>query len=942
MDNSDIFQNKITDRLLEKIRCYNIQPEKKKKKEKDNQDNQILSIGDIPPKRWGHISLNLNKKMIIHGGRDLYKSLSSIYSLDLDNLQWQKIEQEGSVFPAPRDSHSGVIYNNEIYIFGGNVQGKKVNDFWKFNFENKTWTKIQSSNQPTAVEGHSSCLVMGRYMYIQGGLNDSSVSGDCYIYDFQVSSWYEVSSQSKNDKYLYRECRSCDTYENIVYMFGGEADDLKYNDLYKVVISKVNSSFSSKWILEEPISQKPRERSGNSCVYYDPDLIFIVGGEGRDSNNNNISLNDIWFYSLINKNYYQIILNDTYFEERTLHSTVLIDKKIVFFGGMLDADHSLDTLTILALDGDLNINKKNKLKTMKNDIEYNQLLVSSRLMKNLQKGEHILITHSLSYLNSKRGLDGMGSSTSHNQMTVSKPQMTDKSVDTSDFDYDNTMNFDEMKKYFTNTFLSWKYLKDQCKYYQWPLKCVMNIIENSLKTSNNSTQVEVNLYLFNKANNEIDLKNSVFNIEMNVFKPEQSETTSIENKENLCLLIKDNGNGIEIDDFNEIISSIKTIHSEEETQKNLFKHNLTLKLSALRLGNSVCFLTKTQNSISISLISKTLQKKIDSEFIFSPILNMHINKEARSLNSKSKLIDDLIFERFVPQSYLHKQSLNLIFNEVKFMFKTKENFLSYLEQINNGTQIFIYDLRQISKSFKASNPKQILENYELFFDFHRKDIIFNQFFSIIQNENLVDVSLKSLLRHYFLSPPVNVCIYLLGSKVDMINPLITVRNVSEEKDIAEIQNLDISSSVKKIINKNSQNAIKINGIGNCQYNGIIFNKEYLLSLMKSEIFSGQFEKRHFLNGILIYLNGVLVSRYRQAFLGDYVYFLNETTQTNTVCNCVDDETCLCKYEIKSNIGYVELVNNTIQLLPNKADFSDGIVRGIVYSGIWNLISYMKK
>jgi hypothetical protein len=97
-------------------------------------DDLLYYSGDAPTKRWGHTSVNYNNKMIIYGGRHLYKSLSSMYAFDANTLTWSKIEQEGTQIPSSRDSHTALVFKDDLYVFGGNWQGKKLNDLWKFSF----------------------------------------------------------------------------------------------------------------------------------------------------------------------------------------------------------------------------------------------------------------------------------------------------------------------------------------------------------------------------------------------------------------------------------------------------------------------------------------------------------------------------------------------------------------------------------------------------------------------------------------------------------------------------------------------------------------------------------------------------------------------------------------------------------------------------------------
>lgn len=41
-----------------------------------------------------------------------------------------------SIFPEARSNHSAVIYQNSMYVYGGNGEGERLSDFWKLDLIN--------------------------------------------------------------------------------------------------------------------------------------------------------------------------------------------------------------------------------------------------------------------------------------------------------------------------------------------------------------------------------------------------------------------------------------------------------------------------------------------------------------------------------------------------------------------------------------------------------------------------------------------------------------------------------------------------------------------------------------------------------------------------------------------------------------------------------------
>lgn len=82
--------------------------------------------GKTPPKRFGHLSLKLQKYMIIHGGKGSENDFKETYLGDLWVLNtvkkiWTEISYENQIVAA---FHAGVIYKNKMLVFGGKKTNK--------------------------------------------------------------------------------------------------------------------------------------------------------------------------------------------------------------------------------------------------------------------------------------------------------------------------------------------------------------------------------------------------------------------------------------------------------------------------------------------------------------------------------------------------------------------------------------------------------------------------------------------------------------------------------------------------------------------------------------------------------------------------------------------------------------------------------------------------
>jgi len=74
--------------------------------------------------------------------------------------------------PTPRHSHSAVVYEDSMYVFGG-YDGHYRNDFYRFNFTTHQWTQIHLKQSGNGVWPKSryrtSTTVYKDMMFLFGG-----------------------------------------------------------------------------------------------------------------------------------------------------------------------------------------------------------------------------------------------------------------------------------------------------------------------------------------------------------------------------------------------------------------------------------------------------------------------------------------------------------------------------------------------------------------------------------------------------------------------------------------------------------------------------------------------------------------------------------------------------------------------------------------------------
>ena len=454
---------------------------------------------------------------------------------------------------------------------------------------------------------------------------------------------------------------------------------------------------------------------------------------------------------------------------------------------------------------------------------------------------------------------------------LKKENTNDKKIDTNDLINMNDYSKDKLKQNYVNNLITWNFLKKLSDYHQWPLGCIGNLIQNSLKP-------------------HIQSKNIYLDI--------------IENKEKgIIFTIKDDGIGISSVEFNGLMYSFNKNENEE---LYYFQYGFNLKTSAIRLADSFLFITKRINEASIGLISINLQKEISNDFILTPIINFKIEK-SESKNKKNK---------YIPQSNYPLQCLDLILQQINFIFETKDKLYEYLDSFENGTHLFLYDLKKIN------------DEYEFEFNKEKYDIYYNTFYEELGfDENLkqmlIDISLVQYLN-FIQIKHINAKIYIFGKELILKNLYQDIfLSASLSNDLIKIKNL------KTEFDENKTNCIYIEGE---EYKGILFNEEFLNSLGQNPIYNVDdlLDKDDYFNGILIYRENDLICRIDQNNFGDLSYFINKFVKGKN------------KSKLFRVNGYIQLPIRGYELMFNNKEIKDLSLYGYLYKKIKTLVKKKKK
>ena len=367
------------------------------------------------------------KQIIICGGLSAFMKGMSIWALDLEKLEWNKITQNSQT--NNRFGHTSIIYQNKIYLFGGRT--KYGNSFVSpgleiFSLNDKNYINHDSEGGiiPEPRKNHIAELV-GNQMLIHGGINENNqVVGDCYYLNLIQLKWgacpiirttpsprlyghssvlvlpkeYYASNKLSIFNYPDVEFANSRIKEKGIYIFGGKTkeDGGLSNKIWILILGNKKL----KWYNPDVKGKPPSPRYFHSMSYYDKGNMLIVHGGRNDGVSENAALNDTFIFDLENFEWMEVHL---YFQlsrfkvlNRCAHQSVVFSNKLIILGGMNNNNYIGSALFIINLD--FNFSNNNQTEKMlikelenKDDIESKRKL--SKIKLDLKKNQLGLVTN---------------------------------------------------------------------------------------------------------------------------------------------------------------------------------------------------------------------------------------------------------------------------------------------------------------------------------------------------------------------------------------------------------------------------------------------------------------------------------------------------------------------------------------------------------------------
>ncbi len=204
------------------------------------------------------------------------------------NNPWQKLNIES---PSARTYATFVEIDSTYFLYGGESQNKSfegiknngrnfLNDLWAYTSETNWELRNPTGDIPQGRKYHAATSKDGK-MYIFGGEIEAGTTTDCWEYDPESNTWYQLPFSEENPKHFHRATAG----EDKIWITGGL--DLTTGNATGAIwgYDPLNQTWTQG-------SDCPSPRYGHIAYYNDGKVNIIAGRQGDNL------LDDAWEYDV--------------------------------------------------------------------------------------------------------------------------------------------------------------------------------------------------------------------------------------------------------------------------------------------------------------------------------------------------------------------------------------------------------------------------------------------------------------------------------------------------------------------------------------------------------------------------------------------------------------------------------------------------------------------
>eukprot|EP00898_Chlorokybus_atmophyticus_P003940 jgi/Chlat1/4547/Chrsp29S04595 len=267
---------------------------------------------------------------------------------------WSQVSPQDGVSPPPRYSHSAVVYNDAMYVYGGERSAYAFSDVWEFSFTSSSWRFISPQGDggvPPARFDHAAGVLSDGTMIVYGGRSGHALYDDMWVYSIDTRKWRSVTPTSVDGTVAGKRFGHsiAVSANDVVYIYGGYTDRGFSNEFFSYnpadnVLTQLNTfQLSSDDNNNNNNNNNYVGRYSHASVAYGS-YIYIHGGSSLKQ-----EYNDMWQYDTNTNTWTQAPSSDTS-PFRFEHAAVVVsgvegeEDKLCIQGGHGQGEYHAETL----------------------------------------------------------------------------------------------------------------------------------------------------------------------------------------------------------------------------------------------------------------------------------------------------------------------------------------------------------------------------------------------------------------------------------------------------------------------------------------------------------------------------------------------------------------------------------------------------------------------
>ncbi|XP_055063381.2 uncharacterized protein [Misgurnus anguillicaudatus] len=282
---------------------------------------QMPQKGDVPTARAGHSLCVVKGKLYLFGGSshpEAKECLPGVYCFDIVTMTWEKLLTAGVSLRTLK--HSSAALAENIYVYGGILDGVPTDDLMMFNTVSLIWMPIKTTGTLPLERFNHSLAVVGEQIFLFGGCSeDGSPLKDIYALNTETLIWEQC--KVKGDCPVVCAGQTFTSHhDKDIYLFGGtvtnpDGAETSTSEIYKLSIAKM------KWKIPLYVGIPPARRHGHAAFIVHSHL-YVFGGKNEEQ-----EFNDLKIMKLINPSERQPVMKEI-LSEFGLHGNSFAPTKI--------------------------------------------------------------------------------------------------------------------------------------------------------------------------------------------------------------------------------------------------------------------------------------------------------------------------------------------------------------------------------------------------------------------------------------------------------------------------------------------------------------------------------------------------------------------------------------------------------------------------------------